>query len=69
MSAAHNLGFTLFSLLLLSCVQLSRVGMETRPMGVLLKKHGIEAKSTRRDGLAGRYFTFDLKEKIDMLLG
>jgi len=38
-------------------------------MGVLLKKHGIEAKSTRRDGLAGRYFTFDLKEKIDMLLG
>jgi len=44
-------------------------GMETRPMGVLLKKHGIEAKSTRRDGLAGRYFVFDLKDRIEELLG
>jgi len=44
-------------------------GMETRPMGVLLKRHGIEAKSTRRDGLAGQYFTFDLRDRIDELLG
>ena len=46
-----------------------RSRMKTRPMGVLLKGHGIEAKSTRRDGKAGRYFTFDLSEKIDDLLG
>jgi len=46
-----------------------KVGIESRPLGVMLKKHGIEAKSTRRDGQAGRYFTFDLKEKIEELLG
>jgi len=44
------------------------VGMETRPMGVLLKKHGIEATSTRRDGQPGRYFTFDLRDRIGELL-
>jgi len=42
--------------------------METRPMGVLLKRHGIEAKSTRRDGQPGRYITFDLRDKIEELL-
>jgi len=44
-------------------------GMETRPMGFLLKKQGIEAKSTRRDGQPGRYFTFDLRDRIEALLG
>jgi len=43
-------------------------GMESRSMGVLLKRHRIEAMSTRRDGQPGRYFTFDLRDRIGELL-
>ena len=45
-----------------------RVGMNARPMGTLLSRHGIKAKATRRSGKSGRFFTFDLREKIEELI-
>jgi len=45
------------------------VGMETRPMGRLLSKHGIQATKTHRNGKQGRFFTFDLGKKIEEMLG
>lgn len=44
------------------------VGMETRPMGRILSAHDIRATKTRRDGKQGRFFTFELKEKIEELI-
>jgi len=43
-------------------------GMESRPMGRLLSKHGIRATKTHRDGKPGRYFTFELREGIKELV-
>jgi len=45
-----------------------RMGMESRPMGRLLSKHGIRATKTHREGKPGRYFTFDQREKIKKLI-
>jgi len=45
-----------------------RMGMESRPMGRLLSKHGIRATKTHREGKPGRYFTFDQREKIKELI-
>ena len=45
-----------------------RVGMNARPMGTLLSQHGIKTKATRRSGKSGRFFTFDLREKIEELI-
>jgi hypothetical protein len=44
------------------------VGMESRPLGRLLKAVGMEAQNVRRDGVRARRYTFDLKEKIEELL-
>ncbi len=45
-----------------------KVGMDSRPMGVLLKKHGIQSRKTHRQGAEGRYFTFDLRDRIEAML-
>jgi len=41
------------------------VGMESRPLGRLLKAVGMEAQNVRRDGVRARRYVFELKEKID----
>ena len=38
------------------------VGMESRPLGRLMKAEGLEAKNVRRDGERARRYTFDLME-------
>lgn len=38
------------------------VGMESRPLGRLMKAEGLEAKNVRRDGKRARRYTFDLME-------
>ena len=45
-----------------------KVGMDSRPMGVLLKKHGIQSRKTHRQGAQGRYFTFDSRDRIEAML-
>ncbi len=41
-----------------------KVGMKTRPTGVMLNARGLQARTTRRKGKSCRYFTFDLCEKV-----
>ncbi|MEA2046215.1 MAG: hypothetical protein U9N48_06820 [Euryarchaeota archaeon] len=48
--------------------ELEKVGMDTRPMGVLLKKHGIQSRKTYLQGAQGRYFTFDSRDRIEAML-
>ena len=45
-----------------------RAGMNARPMGTLLSKHGIKSKSLRRSGKSARFYTLDLREMIEALL-
>jgi len=45
-----------------------QTGMNARPMGALLSKHGIKSKSLRRSGKSAKFYTFDLREKIEELL-
>ncbi len=45
------------------------VGMESRPLGRLLKTAGIENVVCRRDGKQARRYTFDLKPKIEKAVG
>ena len=40
-----------------------KVGMETRPTGIMLNARGLQARTTRREENSCRYFTFDLCEK------
>jgi len=44
------------------------VDMDSRPIGVLLKKHGIQSGKTRWQGAQGRYFSFDLMYRIEAML-
>ena len=44
------------------------VGMESRPLGRLLKAVGMEAQNVRRDGVRARRYTFELREKIEGML-
>lgn len=44
------------------------VGMESRPLGRLLKAVGLEAVNVRRDGVRARRYTFELKERIEGVL-
>jgi len=45
------------------------VGMESRPLGRLLNAVGMEAQNVRRDGKRARRYPFELKEKIEEMLG
>ncbi len=45
-----------------------KVGMDSRPTGILLKKHGIQSRKTHRQGAQGRYLTFDLRDRIEAML-
>jgi len=44
------------------------VGMESRPLGRLLKAVGMEGQNVRRGGVRARRYTFELKEKIEGML-
>jgi len=44
------------------------VGMESRPLGRLLKTAGIENVVCRRDGKQARRYTFEQREKIEKIL-
>ncbi|MEA2045450.1 MAG: hypothetical protein U9N48_02825 [Euryarchaeota archaeon] len=44
------------------------VGVATRPMGWLLGEHGIRATMAHRGGKQGRCFTFDMRDRIEVLL-
>lgn len=44
------------------------VGMESRPLGRLMKEAGVQAQNVHRGGVKARRYTFDLKEKIEELL-
>lgn len=43
-------------------------GMDKRPLGRLMKAIGVQAKNTTRGGVTARYYTLDLKPKIEELL-
>ena len=44
------------------------VGMESRPLGRLMKEAGVQAQNVHRGGVKARRYTFDLKPKIEELL-
>lgn len=44
------------------------VGMESRPLGVMMKAAGIEAKNTTRKGKGGRRYTLDMIEDFSASL-
>ncbi|GEM_PF-3138014 len=43
-------------------------GMDKRPLGRLMKATGVQAKNTTRGGVTARYYTLDLKPKIEELI-
>jgi hypothetical protein len=44
------------------------VGMESRPLGRIMKEAGVQAQNVHRGGVKARRYTFDLKPKIEELL-
>ena len=44
------------------------VGVSVNSLGMYLKPTGIKAKPTGRSGIKGRYFTFDLRAKLEDVL-
>jgi hypothetical protein len=44
------------------------VGIESRPLGRMMKATGLQAKNTTRNGVTDRYYLFDLKERIEEIL-
>ena len=46
----------------------TKVGIESRHLGRLMAKAGIQAVNCRRKGKAARRYTFELGEKIERML-
>jgi hypothetical protein len=44
------------------------VGMESRPLGRIMKAARVQAQNVRRGGVKARRYTFDLKLKIEEIL-
>jgi len=44
------------------------VGMESRPLGRLMKEAGVQAQNVHRGGVKARRYTFELREKIERML-
>ena len=44
------------------------VGMESRPLGRIMKEAGVQAQNVHRGGVKARRYTFDLKERIEEIL-
>lgn len=44
------------------------LGLSSGSLGMYLKPAGIKAKPTGRQGVKGRYFTFDLRERVEEVL-
>lgn len=44
------------------------VGMESRPLGRIMKEAGVQAQNVHRSGVKARRYTFELKEKIEGML-
>jgi hypothetical protein len=42
--------------------------IESRPLGRLMKEAGVQAKSTKRGGVPARYYTLELRERIEEIL-
>lgn len=45
------------------------LGVESRPLGRIMKEAGIQAVNCHRGGKKARRYTFELKEKIEEMLG
>jgi hypothetical protein len=44
------------------------VGMESRPLGRIMKEVGVQAQNVHRGGVKARRYTFDLRERIEEIL-
>lgn len=44
-----------------------KMGMESRPLGRIMKEAGIQAVNCHRGGVKARRYTFDMKEKIERM--
>lgn len=44
------------------------VGMESRPLGRIMKEAGVQAVKCHRGGIQARRYTFELKERIEELI-
>lgn len=44
------------------------VGVESRPLGRIMKAAGVQAQSVHRGGVKARRYTFELREKIEKML-
>jgi len=45
-----------------------KVGVSGQSVGSTLRHYGIKSKHAQRDGKKGRYYTFELKERIEELI-
>ena len=46
----------------------AKLNTTTQALGKALSPLGIKARETRRAGIAGRYYTFDMKDQIEKIL-